>query len=80
MTTPVVPGTLWDCALALRGSGARVFVLGFADMGYDCSALRGSGARVFVCEYADMGYDCAALRGSGARVSCVRFPWSCSGP
>ena len=69
MKTPVVPGTLWDCALALRGSGARVFVLGLADMGYDCAALRGSGARVFVCEYADMGYDCAALCGSGARVS-----------
>ena len=60
-----------DCALALCGSGARVFVRGFADMGYDCAfTLHGSGARVFVCGYADMGYDCAfALRGSGARVS-----------
>ena len=47
-----------DCALALRGSGARVFVLGYADMGYDCAALRGSGARVSVCGYADMGKDC----------------------
>ena len=60
MTTPVVQGTLWDCALALRGSGARVFVLGFADMGYDCAfTLRGSGARVSVCGYADMGKACA---------------------
>ena len=48
-----------DCALALRGSGARVSVLGFADMGYDCAfTLRGSGARVSVCGYADMGKDC----------------------
>ena len=47
-----------DCA-ALRGSGARVFVCEYADMGYDCAALRGSGARVSVCGYADMGKACA---------------------
>ena len=36
-----------DCALALRGSGARVFVCRYADMGHDCAfAFRGSGARL----------------------------------
>ena len=58
--------------LALRGSGARVFVRGYADMSYDCAlALRGSGARVSVFGYADMGKYCAlALLGSGVVLSC----------
>ena len=49
----------YGCAFTLRGSGARVFVCEYADMGYDCAALRGSGARVSVCGYADMGKACA---------------------
>ena len=71
-----------DCALALRGSGARVFVRGYADMGYDCAfALRGSGARVSVCGYADMGKYCAlALLGLVlvfiSVVAQRQLPWS----
>ena len=49
----------YDCAFSLRGSGARVFVFEYVDMGYDCAALCGSGARVSVCGYADMGKECA---------------------
>ena len=71
-----------DCALALRGSGARVFVRGFADMSYDCAfTLRASGARVSVCGYADMGKYCAlALLGLVLVFISVeaqrQLPWS----
>ena len=65
-----------------RGSGACVFVRGFADMSYDCAfALRGSGARVSVCGYADMGKYCAlALFGLVlvfiSVVAQRQLPWS----
>ena len=67
----------YDCAFTLRGSGARVFVFEYADMGYDCAALRGSGARVSVCGYADMGKACAfvSLVWCSSSLPCEADDW-----
>ena len=50
-----------DCALALRGTGARVSVCGYADMGKDCVLALLGVVLVFIaeCEYSADGKDCA---------------------